>query len=82
MKGPKQVNVHEAKTKLSQLLAEVEGGREIIVARNGKPVAKLIPFPTEGKKKGFRPGTLKGEIWMSPDFDAPLSDEELKAWGY
>ena len=82
MKAPKQVNVHEAKTKLSQLLAEVEGGREIVVARNGKPVAKLVPFPTEGNKKGFRLGTLKGQIWMSSDFDAPLSDEELKAWGY
>lgn len=82
MKGPKQVNVHEAKTKLSQLLAEVEGGREIIVARNGKPVAKLVRFSTENKRKGFRLGTLKGKIWMSPDFDAPLSDEELKAWGY
>ncbi len=82
MKAPRQVNVHEAKTKLSQLLAEVEGGREIIVARNGKPVAKLVPFPAEDKKKGFRLGTLKGKIWMSPDFDAPLSDEELKGWGY
>lgn len=81
MKTPKQVNVHEAKTKLSQLLAEVEGGREIIVARNGKPVAKLVPFPAEVRKK-LRLGTLKGKIWMSPDFDAPLSEEELKAWGY
>jgi len=81
MKGPKQVNVHEAKTKLSQLLAEVEGGREIIVARNGKPVAKLVPFPPEASKK-LRLGTWKGRIWMSPDFDAPLSAEELKAWGY
>lgn len=81
MKGPKQVNVHEAKTKLSQLLAEVEGGREIIVARNGKPVAKLVPFPVEARKK-LRLGTWKGRIWMSPDFDAPLSAEELKAWGY
>ncbi|MDP2322214.1 MAG: type II toxin-antitoxin system prevent-host-death family antitoxin [Acidobacteriota bacterium] len=81
MKAPKQVNVHEAKTRLSQLLAEVEGGREIVVARNGKPVAKLVPFAAEGKKK-LRLGTWKGRIWMSPDFDAPLSPEELKAWGY
>jgi prevent-host-death family protein len=81
MKAPKQVNVHEAKTKLSQLLAEVEGGREIIVARNGKPVAKLVPSQPEAKKK-LRLGTWKGRIWMSPDFDAPLSPDELKAWGY
>lgn len=79
MKDSKQVNVHEAKTTLSQLLAEVEGGREIIVARNGKPVAKLVPIP---RKKRLRLGMWKGEIWMSPDFDAPLSDDELKAWGY
>ncbi|MGE0862532.1 MAG: type II toxin-antitoxin system Phd/YefM family antitoxin [Vicinamibacterales bacterium] len=82
MKAPRQVNVHEAKTKLSQLLAEVEAGSEIVVARNGKPVAKLVPFVGDGKKKGFRLGSLKGKIWMSPDFDAPLSEEELKAWGY
>ena len=79
MKAPKQVNVHEAKTKLSQLLAEVEGGREIIVARNGTPVAKLVPIPA---KKRLRLGMWKGQIWMSDDFDAPLSPEELKAWGY
>ena len=81
MKTPKQVNVHEAKTRLSQLLAEVVGGQEIIVARHGKPVAKLVPFQAEIKKK-LRLGTWKGRIWMSPDFDAPLSAEELKAWGY
>lgn len=79
MKAPKQVNVHEAKTKLSQLLAEVEAGGEVIVARNGKPVAKLVPIP---QKKRLRLGMWKGKIWMSPDFDAPLSPEELKAWGY
>ena len=79
MKGLKQVNVHEAKTTLSQLLAEVEGGAEVIVARNGKPVAKLVPIR---QKKRLRLGMWKGKIWMSPDFDAPLSDEELKAWGY
>ncbi len=81
MKAPKQVNVHEAKTRLSQLLAEVERGCEVIVARNGKPVAKLVPFPAPAKKR-LRLGTWKGRIWMSPDFDAPLSEEELKAWGY
>jgi len=81
MKGSKQVNVHEAKTRLSQLLADVEGGWEIIVVRNGKPVAKLVPL-TAPVKGSFRLGSLKGKIWMSPDFDAPLSEEELKAWGY
>jgi prevent-host-death family protein len=81
MKGPKQVNVHQAKTQLSKLLAEVEQGEEIVVARNGVPVAKLIPFPAPAKKR-LRVGNWKGRIWMSPDFDAPLTDEELKDWGY
>ena len=81
MKGPIQVNVHEAKTQLSKLLAEVEKGREVVVARNGRPVAKLIPFPAPTTQR-LRVGTWKGKIWTSPDFDAPLSDEELKAWGY
>lgn len=81
MKGPRQVNVHEAKTQLSKLLAEVERGREVVVARNGKPIAKIVPFPAPGKKR-LRTGDMKGMIWMSPDFDAPLSEEDLKLWGF
>ena len=77
----RQVNVHQAKTQLSKLLAEVERGTEVIVARNGRPVANLVPFPTPVKKR-LRIGDWKGQIWMSPDFDAPLTDEELKDWGY
>jgi prevent-host-death family protein len=81
MTGPRQVNVHEAKTRLSQLLAEVEGGREIVVARNGTPVAKLVPFPKPVHAR-LRVDTWKGKIRVSPDFDAPLSEEELKEWGF
>lgn len=81
MAAAKQVNVHQAKTQLSKLLAEVEKGHEIIVARDGKPVAKLVPFVAAGKRK-LRTGDWKGRIWISPDFDAPLSEEELKDWGY
>lgn len=81
MAAPKQVNVHQAKTQLSKLLAEVEKGGEVIVARDGKPVAKLVPFVPEGKRK-LRTGRWKGKIWISPDFDAPLSEEELKEWGF
>ena len=80
MKPARQVNVHEAKTQLSRLLAEVEKGREIVVARDGKPVAKLVPFRQPGKARVLGQG--KGEVWISPDFDAPLSPEELKRWGY
>ena len=81
MKAPKTVNVHEAKTQLSKLLAEVEQGREVVVARNGKPIAKLIPFP-KARKKTLTMGDLKGKIWISPDFDNPLPEDELKKWGY
>jgi prevent-host-death family protein len=80
VKGPRQVNVHEAKTRLSQLLAEVEAGREIVVARNGAPVAKLVPF-RKAPPARLRVDTWKGKIGMSPDFDAPLSEDELREWG-
>ena len=63
------VNVHEAKTHLSRLLERVEHGEEIVIARAGKPVAKLVPIEAPGK----RPiGLYKGQIWMSDDFDEPL----------
>jgi prevent-host-death family protein len=70
--GPSQeaVNVHEAKTHLSRLLERVERGEQIVIARAGKPVARLVPIePAPGK----RPlGLYKGQIWMSEDFDEPL----------
>ena len=81
MKGPRQVNVHEAKTRLSQLLADVEGGQEIVVTRNGTPVAKLVPFPKPAPAR-LRVDTWKGKIQVSPDFDAPLSEQDLKDWGF
>ena len=81
MKALKQVNVHQAKTQLSKLLADVEKGEEIVVARNGTPVAKLIPFPKPAKTR-LRIDNWKGRIWTAPDWDAPLTDEELKDWGY
>jgi len=76
VKAAKQVNVHHAKTHLSKLLAEVEKGQEIIVARDGEPIAKIVPF----KKNRMTFGDLKGKIWMADDFDE-LPDELLKEWG-
>jgi prevent-host-death family protein len=68
------VNIHEAKTHFSKLIEEVERGEEIVIARAGKPVAKLVPIEAEPppRKLGF----LKGQIWMSDDFDDPLPWEE------
>ncbi len=64
------VNIHRAKTHLSRLLDRVAAGEEIIIARNGKPVAKLVPVRREPR----RPGRLKGRIRIAADFDAPLPE--------
>ena len=80
MKTVRHVNVHQAKTELSKLLKEIERGREIVIARNGEPVAKLVPFPAPGAKR-FRVDTWKGRVHVAPDFDAPLTDAELAEWG-
>ncbi len=74
----KQVNMHEAKTQLSRLIEEVEAGGEVIVARAGKPVAKLSPI--RGKRRRRRLGLLDGKFKIPADFDAPLPDEVLAAF--
>lgn len=70
----KQVNVYEAKTQLSKLLEQVEGGDEIVIARHGRPVARLVPLQRTGAPREL--GTLRGRIWIAPDFDEP--DPELE----
>lgn len=72
------VNVHTAKTELSKLLARVEKGEEIVIARGTVPVAKLVPM-TSAKKKRV-PGRLKGKISIGPEFFEPLPQDELDAW--
>jgi len=71
-----KVNMHEAKTTLSRLVDRVAEGEEIVIARNGQPVALLSPL----KASGRRPGRLKGRIKMAADFDAPLPAGLLKAF--
>ena len=66
-------NVHEAKTHLSKLLDRVAQGEEVIIAKSGKPVAKLVRVAAEPR----RPGRLKGRIRVSADFDEPLPEEIL-----
>lgn len=63
----RQVNIYEAKTRLSQLVAEVSGGEEIIIARAGKPVARLVPYHAPVPAR--HPGLWRGRVSMSPDFD-------------
>ena len=78
----KTVNVHTAKTHLSSLLAEVEEGGEVIIARAGKPVARLVPVRSKAKSSARRKvaGSLKGKIWIAPDFDKPLPEDILAAF--
>ncbi|MGD0947162.1 MAG: type II toxin-antitoxin system Phd/YefM family antitoxin [Candidatus Binatia bacterium] len=71
------VNVHEAKTHLSRLLSRVSHGEEIVIAKDGKPVAKLIAVSPHERK----PGRLKGRIRIGKDFDAPLPKAIAKAFG-
>ena len=71
------VNVHQAKTQLSRLLAQVEAGEEVVIARRGEPVARLVACKPRKKR---RPDRLKGKIVIPDDFFDPLPEEELKAW--
>lgn len=72
------VNVHQAKTHLSKLLERVAAGEEIVIARNGEPVARLVPA-FRGVRR--RPGSLKGRIRIGRDFDAPLPPAIAGAFG-
>jgi prevent-host-death family protein len=71
-----EMNVHEAKSQLSRLLDAAQSGEEVIIARAGKPVARLVPIETPKRV----PGIAKG-IWKVDDsFFDPLSEEELALW--
>lgn len=72
------VTIHTAKTTLSQLLARVEAGEEIVLARGRTPIAKLVPF--HPPRAGRRFGALRGTVSVGPEFFEPLPPEELAAW--
>lgn len=78
-KGVKQVNLYEAKTHLSQLVKEAAAGQEVIIAKAGEPMARLVPLAPEPKPER-KPGRWKGQIWMSDDFDDPLPADILAAF--
>jgi len=67
------VNMHQAKTSLSRLVERALAGEEVVIARNGKPLVKLVPIPKERKRRV--PGRGTGKIWISPDFE--FTDEEI-----
>lgn len=75
----KQVNIHEAKTHLSRLVEEAAGGEEILIAKAGKPVARLVALAQEGRRR--KPGSMKGRIKMLDNFDDPLPPDIARAFG-
>ena len=77
----KSVNIHEAKTHLSRLLEEAQGGEEIIICKAGVPVARLVPVGAERRPSGVLKGRLTDLPLDHPAF-APLGDDELKEWGW
>jgi prevent-host-death family protein len=74
------VKMHEAKTQLSRLVKEVQGGGEVIISRGVRPVARLVPYLLKNEAVR-KPGYLKGRIRIADDFDAPLPEEILDAFG-
>ena len=73
------VNIHDAKTHFSRLIERVLLGEEIVIAKAGRPVAKLVPITSETSDR--RPGSAKGTFVVPPDFDAPLPDDVIAGWG-
>lgn len=74
----KEVNVHEAKTRFSELLRQVSRGEEIIIANRGVPVARLVPIPPKNGRREL--GKYDGKIVIADDFDAPLPEDILDAF--
>jgi prevent-host-death family protein len=78
----KQVSTHEAKTHLSRLLVEVEGGEEIEICRGNTPAARLVPLSRKANRRRPRVGTITSEpVRSSEDAFAPLDAQELESWG-
>ena len=73
------VNVHEAKTHLSRLLDQALAGEDVIIMRSGKPLVKLTPLPSAPRPRVV--GSGKGDFIVPDNFDAPLPDEILDAFG-
>ncbi len=71
------VNVHQAKTQLSRLLTQVEAGEDVVIARRGEPVARLVGCKPPGKRQ---PDVLKGKVVIPESFFNPLPEEELMVW--
>jgi prevent-host-death family protein len=75
-----RVGMHEAKTRLSELVRLAEEGEEVVIERRGTPVARLVPEPKRKNNLASIEGALKGQIWMADDFDE-LPDDIAEAFG-
>jgi len=73
-----KVNIHQAKTQFSRLVDLAAGGEEVVIAKSGKPVARLVPYAPKGTTR--RPGSLRGKIRIKKNFDAPLPKELLNGF--
>jgi len=71
-----QVNIYEAKTRLSELVEQARQGETVIIAKSGTPLAKLVALDA-GPKRKIKFGLMKGELEITPDFDGPLPDDLL-----
>ena len=69
------VNIHAAKTHLSRLVERVEAGEEITIARDGRPVARLVPLDRRTRPREL--GTFRDQIWLAPDWDSPELNAEI-----
>jgi prevent-host-death family protein len=75
----KTVNLHAAKTHLLRLVEEAAAGHDIVIAKAGKPMVRLVPVASSRRRTGF--GSLRGKIRIGGDFDRPLPASVLKAFG-
>ncbi|HEY1233831.1 MAG TPA: type II toxin-antitoxin system prevent-host-death family antitoxin [Candidatus Binatia bacterium] len=73
-----KVNIHQAKTQFSRLVELAAGGEEIIIAKAGRPVARLVSYTPKGTVR--RPGTMRGKIRIKKNFDAPLPMDILASF--
>ena len=73
-----KVNIHQAKTQFSRLVELAASGEEVIIAKSGKPVARLVSYTPKGAVR--RPGGLRGKIRIKKNFDAPLPKKLLAAF--
>jgi prevent-host-death family protein len=71
--------VHQAKTNLSRLIREAQKGKEVVITRGKDPVAKIVPITAPKQRV---PGSMKGQIWAAPGAFDPLTDEEMREYGF